>query len=134
MAQGNEKDRGLSKKAEDNVITDESVAVIAGVAAMEVDGMAELSSGIAGNIMEALGNANPTKGVKVQVTGQEAEIDLYIVVKYGYRIPEVAWNVQEKVKSTVETLTSVFVTAVNIHVQGIDFSGYKEKEEGEGEK
>ena len=126
----NEKNEAVEyeKDAEQNVISEDVIAVIAGVAATEVEGVADMSAGFAGSIVEALGRKNPSKGVKVKVEGTEAELDMYIIVKYGYRIPEVAWNVQEKVKETVESLASVFVTAVNIHVQGVDFSEYKEKE------
>ncbi len=104
------------------MITDEVIAIIAGVAAAEVKGVAGMSGGFTGGIVEAFGRRNLSKGVKVVTEEDETTIDLYVVVRYGYRIPDLAWEIQENVKSTVEALTSISVSAVNIHVQGVDFS------------
>ena len=104
---------------------DEVVAIIAGLAAMEIPGVSAMSSGI----MEKLGKKNLSRGVKVEVGEKEAAIDLYLIVDYGVRIPDIAWNIQENVKKTVETMTGLHVIEVNIHIQGIDFE--KERKEGE---
>jgi uncharacterized alkaline shock family protein YloU len=101
-------------------ITDEVVAIISGIAAMEVPGVAAMSGGIAGGIAEALGRKNLSKGVKVEVGEKETAIDLYIIVEYGFRIPEVAWMIQEKVKQAVEDMTGLRVVEVNIHIQGVN--------------
>ena len=108
-------------------ITDEVVAIIAGIAATEVAGVAGMSGGIAGGIAEMLGRKNLSKGVKVEVGEKEAAIDLYIIVEYGYRIPDIAWEIQEKVKKSVETMTGLNVIEVNIHVQGVNID--KEKKD-----
>ncbi|MCM8900894.1 Asp23/Gls24 family envelope stress response protein [Caldicoprobacter algeriensis] len=100
---------------------DEVVAIIAGLAATEVKGVAAMSGSVAGGIAEKLGRKNLTKGVKVEVGEKEAAIDLYIIVDYGVRIPEVAWNIQENVKKAVETMTGLSVVEVNVHVQGVNF-------------
>jgi len=100
-------------------IADEAVAIIAGMAAMEVEGVAGMSGGIAGGIAEILGRQNLSKGVEVEVGEREAAIDLYIIVEYGQRMPDVAWNVQEKVKASVQSMTGYTVTEVNIHIQGV---------------
>lgn len=102
-------------------ISEEVVAIIASVAAMEVEGVAGMSGGIAGGIAEILGRKNLSKGVKVEVGEKEAAIDVYVIIEYGSRIPEVSWNVQEKVKQRVEAMTGLNVVEVNIHIQGIDF-------------
>jgi len=112
-------------------ITDEVVAIIAGIAAMEVQGVSSMSGGIAGGIAEALGRKNLAKGVKVEVGEKEAAIDLYIIVDYGYRIPEVAWTIQEKVKTAVEEMTGLEVVEVNIHVQGVNIERDQKKEQVE---
>ncbi len=112
-------------------ITDEVVAIIAGIAAMEVQGVSSMSGGIAGGIAEALGRKNLAKGVKVEVGEKEAAIDLYIIVDYGYRIPEVAWSIQEKVKQAVEEMTGLEVIEVNIHVQGVNIERDQKKEQTE---
>lgn len=109
-------------------IADEVVGIIAGLAATEVEGVAGMSGGIVGGIAEILGRKNLSKGVKVEVGEKEAAVDLYIIVNYGVRIPEVAWNVQENVKKAIENMTGLSVVEVNIHVQGVNF-GQSIKEE-----
>lgn len=109
-------------------ITDEVVAIIAGIAATEVPGVTGMSGGIAGGIAEALGRKNLAKGVKVEVGEKEAAIDLFIIVEYGFRIPEVAWTIQEKVKQAVEEMTGLNVVEVNIHIQGVNIEREHKKE------
>ena len=102
-------------------IEDEVVSIIAGLAATEVDGIAGMSGGIAGGIAEMLGRKNFAKGVKVEVGEKESAVDLYIIVKYGVRIPDIALAVQENVKQAIETMTGLSVVEVNVHVQGVGF-------------
>lgn len=110
-------------------IADEVVSVVAGLAATEVEGIAGMSGGIAGGIAEILGRKNFSKGVKVEVGEKEAAVDLYIIVKYGVRIPDVALEVQEKVKAAIESMTGLTAVEVNVHVQGVGFPEEKEEEE-----
>jgi uncharacterized alkaline shock family protein YloU len=110
-------------------IADEVVSIIAGLAATEVDGVASMSGGIAGGIAEALGRKNLSKGVKVEVGEEEAAVDLFMIVGYGSRIPDVAWNVQENVKKAVENMTGLRVVKVNVHIQGVSFPQQKSEEE-----
>ena len=110
-------------------IADEVVSIIAGLAATEVDGVAGMSGGLVGGIAEMLGRKNFAKGVKVEVGEKEAAVDLYIIVKYGVRIPDVALAVQENVKQAIETMTGLSVVEVNIHVQGVGFPETEPKEE-----
>ncbi|WP_129597778.1 Asp23/Gls24 family envelope stress response protein [Anaerophilus nitritogenes] len=109
-------------------IADEVVGVIAGLAATEIDGVAGMSGGIGGGIAEMLGRKNLAKGVKVEVGEKETAIDLYIIVEYGVKIPDVAWKIQENVKKAIETMTGLKVLEVNIHVQGVNLDK-DEKEE-----
>ena len=102
-------------------VADEVVSIIAGLATTEVEGIAGMSGGIAGGIAEILGRKNFSKGVKVEVGEKEAAVDLYIIVKYGIRIPEVALAAQENVKRAIETMTGLTVVEVNVHVQGVGF-------------
>ena len=111
-------------------VADEVVSIIAGLATTEVDGIAGMSGGIAGGIAEILGRKNFSKGVKVEVGEKEAAVDLYIIVKYGIRIPEVALAAQENVKRAIETMTGLTVVEVNVHVQGVGFP----EEESKGEE
>ncbi|KUO71064.1 MAG: alkaline-shock protein [Clostridia bacterium BRH_c25] len=114
-------------------IADDVVAIIAEIAAKEVQGVSAMSGGIADSITEILGKKNPSKGVKVEVGEKEAAIDLYIVVDYGVRIPDVSWQIQENVKKAVETMTGLIVVEVNIHIQGVNLEKEaKEEENPEG--
>lgn len=88
-----------------------------------------MSGGIAGGIAEILGRKNFSKGVKVEVGEKEAAVDLYIIVKYGIRIPEVALAAQENVKRAIETMTGLSVIEVNVHVQGVGFPEEEPKPE-----
>ncbi len=102
-------------------IANEVVGIIAGLAATEVKGVAGMSGGVVDGISELLKKKNLSKGVKVEVGEKEAAIDLYVVIEYGARIPEVAINIQENVKRTVEGMTGLKVVEVNVHVQGVQF-------------
>lgn len=120
--------KGLSQSLQTSIddygkitFADEVVAIIAGLAATEITGVAAMSGGIAGGIAEKLGKKNLSKGVKVEVGEKEAAIDLFIIVEYGVRIPEISWNIQENVKKAVENMTGLKVLEVNIHVQGVNF-------------
>ncbi|MHB1421543.1 MAG: Asp23/Gls24 family envelope stress response protein, partial [Bacillota bacterium] len=99
------------------------------IAATEIEGVAGMSGGIAGGIAEMLGRKNLTKGVKVEVGEKETAIDLFIVVEFGVRIPDVALNVQENVKKAVESMTGLNTVEVNVHVQGVVFSHESVEEE-----
>jgi len=110
-------------------ISEEVVAQIAGKAASEVPGVAGMSGGIVGGLSEMLGGKkNFSKGVKVQVGEKETTIDLFIIVEYGARIPDIAWEIQNKVKTVVESMTGLKVVDVNIHVQGLNISRDDKKE------
>lgn len=114
-------------------IADEVVGIIAGLAATEVKGVAGMSGGIAGGIAEILGRKNLNKGVKVEVGEREAAIDLYIIVEYGAKIPEVAWEIQESVKNAVETMTGLNVVEVNINIQGVNIEKEQKEEEDQSQ-
>ena len=110
-------------------IADEVVSIIAGMAATEVEGIAGMSGGLVGGIAEILGKKNLAKGVKVEVGETEAAVDLYIIVKFGVRIPDVALTVQEKVKNAIESMTGLSVVEVNVHVQGVGFPAMEARAE-----
>ena len=112
----------ISESTDNNEIkiADDVVAVIAGVAVSEVSGVAEMAGGFAGGITEVLsGKKNLAKGIKVEVLEKETKIDVNIIVEYGVRIPDVAFEIQNRVKKAVETMTGLKVIEVNVHVQGV---------------
>lgn len=115
-------------------ISNDVVASIAGVAVSEVPGVYSMAGGIAGGISEVFsGKKNLSKGIKVEVGEKDTKIDVNIIVEYGVRIPDVAFEIQGRVKKAVETMTGLKVSGVNIHVQGIrtNVTENKEKEEVE---
>lgn len=116
-----------SEEAEINGIniSEEVVATIAGIAASEVNGVASMNGGFVGGISEMLGKK--TKGVKVQVGDKETIIDINLTVEYGARIPDIAFEVQNKVKTQVESMTGLKGVVVNIHVQGVSVSKKKQE-------
>ena len=107
-------------------ISEDVIGIIAGLAASEVEGIAGMTLGFVDGINQILGSSKKySKGVKISLEGKKVTIDLYVNVKYGVKIPDVAWAAQTAVKNSVETMTGLEVVAVNINVQGITF----EKEE-----
>ena len=102
-------------------IADDVVAVIAGVAVSEVPGVAEMSGGFAGGISEVLsGKKNLSKGIKVESSEKQTKIDVNIIVEYGIRIQDVAFEIQNRVKKAVESMTGLKVTQINVNVQGVN--------------
>ena len=109
------------KESEGIKISNDVIAVIAGVAASEVPGVAAMAGGLTGGLTEALkGKKNLAKGIKVEATETTANIDVNIIVEYGSRIPDVAFEIQNRVKKSVENMTGLKVTEVNVHVQGVN--------------
>ena len=120
----------LSSDNNEIKIADDVVAVIAGVAVSEVPGVAEMAGGFAGGITEVLsGKKNLAKGIKVEVGEKDTKIDVNIIVEYGVRIPDVAFEIQNRVKKAVETMTGLNVVEVNVHVQGVNTEVKEEVEE-----
>lgn len=107
-------------------ISNEVVGTIAGLAATGIKGVAGMSGGIIEGLAKRLAGTQLMKGVKVEVGEKEAALDLSIIVEYGFRIPEVAWQIQEAVKRAVENMTGLSVVEVNIQVQGIYIEEEKE--------
>lgn len=98
----------------------EVIAIIAGVAANEVEGVAGMCSG--GGITDVFGrNKNITKGVKVELGTEEAAVDIYLIIEYGTPIQTAAAAVQENVRKSIESMTGLHVVRVDVHVQGVSF-------------
>ncbi len=101
-------------------IAPEVLEVIAGMAASEVEGVAQMSGGFVGDIVERLGRKNIARGVRVEVGTKEAAVDVSIIVKFGHRIPEVARNIQDSVRNAIETMTGLSVVEVNVHIVDVE--------------
>ena len=118
-------------------ISNDVIAVIAGVAVSEVQGVSSMAGGFAGGISEVLsGKKNLAKGMKVDKEENKVKIDVNIIVEYGTRIPDIAFEIQNRVKTSVENMTGIKVEEVNVHVQGVNTNtvSKEETEQNEEEK
>lgn len=106
-------------------IADEVVAIIAGLAATEVDGVDSMAGNITNELVGKLGMKNLSKGVKVDVTEEHVSVDLSLNIKYGYNIPQVSEKVQEKVSAAIENMTGLTVLDVNIKIAGVNLAEEK---------
>lgn len=100
-------------------IADEVVAIIAGLAATEVEGVDSMAGNITNELVGRLGMKNLGKGVKVDVTEEHVSVDLSLNIRYGYSIPSVSEQVQEKVSAAIENMTGLTVLDVNIKIAGV---------------
>lgn len=112
-------------------IAPEVIEIIAGLATVEIPGVAGMSGGFAGGIAELLGRKNLSKGVKVEVGQLEAAVDVSIIIEYGTRIPEVAASIQRNVKNAIESMTGLTVVEVNVHVHDVHFKAAEKPDEEE---
>ncbi len=100
-------------------IADDVVAMIASLAATEVDGVSALIGNITNEMMSKIGMKSLTKGVKVEIVDQVVSVHLSLIFEFGYSIPETSRLVQEKVKSAIENMTGLTVADVNIHIVSV---------------
>ena len=100
-------------------IADDVIAMIAGMAATEVPGVSAMAGNVGNNLLSLVGYKNLQKGVRVEILDGEVRADLSIIVDYGYNIPSVSAKVQDKVKSTIESMTGLKASTVNIRVSGV---------------
>jgi uncharacterized alkaline shock family protein YloU len=101
-------------------ISDEVVAIIAGLAATEVEGVCSMAGNITNELVSKLGMKNLSKGIKVTISEKNVVVDVALNIPYGYEIPAVSKKVQEKVKSAIETMTGLEVTAVNVKIASLN--------------
>ncbi|MDE6608631.1 MAG: Asp23/Gls24 family envelope stress response protein [Lachnospiraceae bacterium] len=101
-------------------IADDVVAMIAGLAATEVEGVSAMAGNVTNELMSKVGMKKLTKGVKVDVFDRHVTVDLAILMEYGYNIPTTCQKVQAKVKAAIENMTGLNVTDVNIRIAGVN--------------
>ena len=112
-------------------IADDVIATIAGKSALEVKGVYSMAGGFAGGISEVFGKKSYTKGIKVDNTEKGLKIDVNIIVEYGARIPDVAYEIQNKVKNAIENMTGLKIEEVTVHIQGVNTEPTKKEENKE---
>ena len=114
-------DDGLGKVE----IAPEVIEVITGIAATEVEGIAQMRGNFASGVVEKLGKKNHGKGVKVEINEEGIKIDVYCLVKFGVSIPKVAQEAQENIRQTLLNMTALEATEVNVHIVGVQFETAK---------
>ncbi|MDQ0350983.1 putative alkaline shock family protein YloU [Alkalibacillus filiformis] len=113
-------------------IAPEVIEVIAGIAVNEVNGVANMRGNIASNVTERLGKKKHGKGVKVELTEEGIEIDVYTVLDYGVSIPKVCEKIQDNIRTTLKNMTALEIIEINVHVVGVQIE--EKSEESKPEK
>ena len=106
-------------------IADEVVAIIAGLASTEVEGVSSMAGNITNELVSKLGMKNLSKGIRVDVSDGVVRVDVALNIAYGYAIPDVSAKVQEKVKSAIENMTGLDVSGVNVRIASVDMGTRK---------
>ena len=108
-------------------VADSVVAIIAGLAATEVEGVASMAGNITNELVAKLGMKNLSKGVRIDVLEDVVTVDLNLNIEYGYNILETSKTVQEKVKAAIENMTGRTVADVNVRIAGVNMDNEKGK-------
>ena len=120
MAELNKTFRIKSDETGEICVSEEVVAIIAGLAATEVEGVSSMAGNITNEIVSKLGMKNLSKGIFVEVMDGEIKVDVALNIAYGYAIPDISMKVQERVKTSVENMTGLTVAVVNIRIASVD--------------
>ena len=122
MAEFNKAFQIKSDATGDVNVSEEVVAIIAGLAATEVEGVSSMAGNITNEIVSRLGMKNLSKGIMVEVLDGEIKVDVAINISFGYTIPDISTKVQDRVKSAVENMTGLTVAVVNVRIASVDMS------------
>ena len=106
-------------------VADDVVSIIAGLAATEVEGVGSMAGNITNEIVAKTGIKNLSKGVRVDVMDGIVTADLNLNIKYGYAIPKISGNVQERVRTAIETMTGLTVGTINVRIASVDMGDNK---------
>lgn len=125
---------GKDDSADTVRISPDVIAIIAGLAAADIPGIAGMSGGIVGGIAEKLGRKDLSKGIKVALEGEEVQMELNIIIELGVKIIEAAGKLKDDVRKTVENITGLKVKKINVNVLGIHIprEGEEKSLTGEG--
>ena len=130
----NQKDLNVEKEESQIKISNDTIATYAGIAVSEVNGVYGMTGTFAG-ITEAIsGKKNFAKGIKVDVDENKVKIDVNIIVEYGARIPDVAYEIQNRVKKAIENMTGLSIDEVNVHIQGVNIDMQKNQNHEDDKK
>ena len=120
MAESNKTFQIKSDEIGEIRVSEEVVAIIAGIAATEIEGVSSMAGNITNEIVSKLGMKNLAKGIFVEVMDEEIKVDVALNIAYGYAIPEISAKVQERVKTSVENMTGLTVAVVNVRIASVD--------------
>ena len=109
-------------------IADEVIAIIAGAAALEIEGVAGMAGKLAGDIAQMLGRHYLGKGINVEVTGGDIKVTLNLLAKFGYKLQEMAEAVQRRVKTAIENMLGLNAQEININIAGVLYNSCEEIE------
>jgi len=105
------------------------IAIISRIAALKIPGVADMSGSFADGLAGMLGKSTTDRGVKVEVDAEGVSVELHIIIEYGIRIPQVAWQIQNDVRQAIEDMTGKRVKRVDVVVQGVHLPAHNQKEE-----
>jgi len=103
-------------------IADEAISIIAGTAALEIEGVAGMAGNLTGDIAHMLGRRNLSKGVNVEAAGNNIKITLNILAKFGYKLQETSEAIQKRVKTAIENMIGLNAQEININIAGVLYS------------
>ena len=106
-------------------IADEVIAIIAGLAATEAEGVSSMAGNITNELVSKLGMKNLSKGIKIEIKENVVRVDVALNIRFGYAIPEVSSKVQERVKSAIENMTGLEVSSVNVRIASVEMEKQK---------
>ncbi|MCI9174139.1 MAG: Asp23/Gls24 family envelope stress response protein [Lachnospiraceae bacterium] len=106
-------------------IADEVIAIIAGLAATEAEGVSSMAGNITNELVSKLGMKNLSKGIKIEIKENVVRVDVALNIRFGYAIPEVSSKVQERVKSAIENMTGLGVSSVNVSIASVEMEKQK---------
>lgn len=101
-------------------VSDEVIMVIAGLAATEVEGVTSISGNITNEVISKAGAKSLSKGVRISFDEDKVQVDISVTLDYGYSIPKVSALIQERIKNTIENMTGLSVTNVNVRIAGVN--------------
>ena len=107
----------------------EAISTIASQVVSTIPGVVKMSGSIVENIAEKLGKKAPDKGIRTEILGEEVKIDVSAIVRYGTKIPEIAWQIQKNVRKAIEEMTGLHVTSVNVNIEGVQLQDKEGQDE-----
>jgi len=98
----------------------EAISTISSQAVSGINGLVKLSGNIVENIAERLGRKTFDKGIRTKVLGEDVKVDVSVIVEYGTKIPEIAWQIQNNITKAIEEMTGLHVSSVNVNIEGVE--------------